>query len=493
MSESSLKARALHGSMWTLTGFAASRGLRLVSHLILAWLLTPQIFGLMALVKVFMQGLELFSDIGIGPSIIQNKRGHDPAFLNTAWTIQVIRGFGLWIVTCILAGPFAWWYAQSDPASLQLSSLLPVAAFATVIAGFKSTTLSTLNKELRLGKLTLLELATQAVSLTVMIGWALVHPTVWAMVAGGLVSTFFQMVVSHFLVPDHRVRLQWDTECVRELFKFGKWIFLSTAFTFLAINLDKIVLGKILSLSELGIYTIALVFAKAALDVAMRLGGSVMFPVYSKLQDQPDRLMSVALRAREVVLWVGASVCICFGVGAPLFFETLWDPRYHAAGAIAQWTTIYIWARILLLTMERIPLALGNSRALFFSNIIQTCGILIAMIGYWLAGLPAFIVGLAVGPVASHIFLLFYVPVRKGEMLQQSARFTILAGLTGVLAVVCTLWLRAIATPFVWVLAVIFLALIPLMIAAWVSYRRIWVDYRHKKMLAAVEGGSATP
>lgn len=493
MSESSLKTRALHGSMWTLTGFAASRGLRLVSHLILAWLLTPQIFGLMALVKVFMQGLELFSDIGIAPSIIQNKRGHDPAFLNTAWTIQVIRGFGLWIATCILTGPFAWWYAQSDPASLQLTVLLPVAAFATVIAGFKSTSLSTLNKELRLGRLTLLELATQAVSLTVMIGWALVHPTVWAMVAGGLASTLFNMVVSHFLVPDHRVRFQWDTECVRELFKFGKWIFFSTAFTFLALNLDKIVLGKILTLSELGLYTIALVFAKAALDVAMRLGGSVMFPVYSKLQDQPDRLMSVALRAREVVLWVGASVCICFGVGAPLFFETLWDPRYHEAGAIAQWTTIYIWARILLHSMDRIPLALGNSRALFFSNIIQTCGIIPAIAGYYWAGLPGFIVGLAAGPTASHLFLIYYLPNHLGKMLWQGARFTILAGLTGLAAVGCTFWLRDVSTPLVWVLAVIFFALVPLMLAALVSYRRIWVDNRHKKMLPAVAKRFDTP
>jgi O-antigen/teichoic acid export membrane protein len=131
-------------------------------------------------------------------------------------------------------------------------------------------------------------------------------------------------------------------------------------FHFLRPELDKLVLGKVLTLTELGLYSIALVFAKAALDVASRLGSAVMFPIYSKLQDEPERLMAVALRAREAVLWVGASVCICFAVGAPLFFETLWDPRYHAAGMIAQWTAIYIWARILLYTMERIPLALGT-------------------------------------------------------------------------------------------------------------------------------------
>jgi O-antigen/teichoic acid export membrane protein len=236
MSDNSLKALALRGSMWTISGFGFSSALRLFNHLILAWLLTPEIFGLMALVKVFMHGLEMFSDVGIGPSIVQNKRGYEPVFLNTAWTIQILRGFTLWIVTCIFATPFAWWYAQNDPAAWQLSYLLPVAAFSTVIHGFNSTALSTLNKDLRLGPITMIALAEQAVALSVMIGWALVHPTVWAMIAGGLAGAFCKMVLSHFLVPGYRVRPQWDRECSRELFKFGKWIFLSTAFTFFALN-----------------------------------------------------------------------------------------------------------------------------------------------------------------------------------------------------------------------------------------------------------------
>ncbi|PLX48500.1 MAG: polysaccharide biosynthesis protein [Desulfobulbaceae bacterium] len=492
MSEKSLKSKALMGSAWTLGAFGASRGLRLGSHLILAWLLTPAIFGLMALVKVFMQGLEMFSDVGIGPSIIQNKRGNDPIFLNTAWTIQIIRGFSLWIITCLLTYPFAWWYAQNDPAAWQLTALLPVAAFTTVIAGFNSTSLFTLNKKMKFGRITIIFLGTQVVSLAVMIGWALVHPTVWAMVAGGLAGALFKMIASHFLVPGGRVRLQWDQESSRELFTFGKWIFLSTAFTFLALNLDKLVLGKLLTLSELGLYGIALVFAKAALDVANRLGSSVMFPVYAEFQDQPDKLMSVALRAREVVLWVGTAVCICFAVGAPLFFETLWDPRYHRAGVLAQWIAIYMWTRILLDTMGRIPLALGNSRALFFSNMIQSAGIMAALAGYLLVGLPGFILGLAVGPVASHLFLTLHIPSRQGEMLRQSARFTSMAGLTAFALVGFTLWLRDMATTWIWLVAVLLCALLPLLVAARVAYHKVWPDGRRKNTIIVVPERSET-
>ncbi len=92
----SLRGLALRGSIWTLGGYGASQVLRLAGNLVLARLLFPEAFGLSALVGVFMVGLAMFSDVGIGPSVIRSHRGDDADFLNTAWTIQVIRGLVLW-------------------------------------------------------------------------------------------------------------------------------------------------------------------------------------------------------------------------------------------------------------------------------------------------------------------------------------------------------------------------------------------------------------
>ena len=60
-------------------------------------LLFPEAFGLMALIQTFMIGLAMFSDLGIGPAIIQSDRGEDPDFLNTAWVMQILRGICLWL------------------------------------------------------------------------------------------------------------------------------------------------------------------------------------------------------------------------------------------------------------------------------------------------------------------------------------------------------------------------------------------------------------
>ena len=103
----SLTARVMRSSALTVGGFAFSQGLRLASNLILTRLLFPEAFGLMALVSVFMMGLQQFSDVGVSPAILQSKRGDERDFLDTAWTIQVLRGAGLFLVGCGLAWPAA--------------------------------------------------------------------------------------------------------------------------------------------------------------------------------------------------------------------------------------------------------------------------------------------------------------------------------------------------------------------------------------------------
>ena len=109
-----MATRAIHGSLWTAARLAAEYGLRMISSLILTRLLVPEAFGLMALISVLMTGFAMFSDMGISSSVVQSKRGDDPTYLNTAWTLQVIRGFVLWIFAALFADSMAIVYAQPE-------------------------------------------------------------------------------------------------------------------------------------------------------------------------------------------------------------------------------------------------------------------------------------------------------------------------------------------------------------------------------------------
>ncbi len=106
-----LASKASTGAVWTIAGHGGEQIVRLASNLIVTRLLLAEYFGLMALVSVFLIGLQLFSDIGIGPALVQNKR-EDPGFVNTVWTIQVFRGLALCAIAFPLAPLFAEFYGE---------------------------------------------------------------------------------------------------------------------------------------------------------------------------------------------------------------------------------------------------------------------------------------------------------------------------------------------------------------------------------------------
>ena len=164
-SDSGLMARILRSGAWVVLGYGSSQLIRLASNLILARLLFPEAFGLMALISVVTIGLALFSDIGISPSIAQSKRGDDPDFLNTAWTLQVIRGAVLCVLTALLAAPMARFYDEP-----QLATYLPIAGLSLLIAGFNPTRIDTAQRHLLVGRLTALDLASQIIGVVLMVG-----------------------------------------------------------------------------------------------------------------------------------------------------------------------------------------------------------------------------------------------------------------------------------------------------------------------------------
>jgi O-antigen/teichoic acid export membrane protein len=144
----SLRARAASGTMVSVVGQAASQGLRLVSNLILSKLLFPEAFGLMALVNMLMLGLAAISDVGLQPAIIRHARGDEQRFLDTAWTIQVIRGVILWGIGSALAIPMADFYNEPE-----LVTIVPIATLSALLAGFTSTKIVTLTRHMRPGRL----------------------------------------------------------------------------------------------------------------------------------------------------------------------------------------------------------------------------------------------------------------------------------------------------------------------------------------------------
>ncbi|WP_366914919.1 oligosaccharide flippase family protein, partial [uncultured Lentibacter sp.] len=262
----SLTARVLRGAGLTVLGFGWSQILRLLSNLILTRLLFPEAFGLMALITVFLMALNMFSDVGVSPAIMQSRRGDERAFLDTAWTIQVVRGWLLWLVACVLAWPLALVYGLPE-----LVYMLPAAGFGQVIAGFNTTRYDEANRHLRLGRITALDMLSQLVGVLSAIVLAYWLQSVWALILSGLIGALAELLIYELCRPGLRNRFRWERAAARELIGFGKWIFLSTVAGFVITQAGKLMLGKYLPLDQFGVYNIGYFLASFPLLLGMVL------------------------------------------------------------------------------------------------------------------------------------------------------------------------------------------------------------------------------
>jgi O-antigen/teichoic acid export membrane protein len=354
-----LKNRAINSGLWVSVGYGFKQLLRLGSNLILTRLLFPEAFGLMAIVQTVIFGLIMMSDIGIQPSIVQNKSGSEPNFLNTAWTIQVIQGILIYLAILATTPFFTEFYLQP-----LLSQLLPVVGLGALIAGFQSTKLATANRDLNMSKVTLIDLVTFAISIIAMLLLAWLYKSIWSLVWGSLLGSFLKTLASHYLLPGERNHFTWDKTSVKALFGFGSWIFVSSALTFLADEGNKLVVAKFLDVRMLSFYTLAITMCMVFWQTIAQLASKILLPVYSEvLRDRPERINNVLTKTRLAMIVPGWTVALFFVFFGDQFMSLVYDHRYSESGIMLRILAMGSLAGIVEWSYSGILIAKGMVRA----------------------------------------------------------------------------------------------------------------------------------
>ena len=394
-----LASRALGGSILSVIGFGGGQAMRLASNLILTRILSPDDFGLMTLVTSFLIGLMMFSDMGLGPSIMQSRRGDDPDFLDTAWTIKVIRGVILLGAATLIAVPLAHFY--DAPA---FAHIFPVAAISLLVAGFNPTRIDTAARHLILGRLTAVELAAQAVNIaiTVLAAWLL--QSVWALAIGNVTGALVHLAMTHFLLPGHVNRFRFEPKARSELVAFGKWIFLSTICGFLLFQGDRIILGRVLTLEGLGIYNIGLFLGTVPMMVGGAIGGRLFIPMYR--QHPPGASVAdfrLLARVRAGVAVFLVLVAALLALAGPWLVGLLYDSRYAAAGGLLVVIALLQLPQILVISYGYAALAAGDTRGMFnMQAALSAIYVLLVGLGAWRMGLPGVLLGQALAHVLAY-------------------------------------------------------------------------------------------
>ncbi len=352
-----LRAKALRSSWLTLLNFGGEQALRLAANLVLTRLLFPEAFGIMALAMVVITGAGMFSDIGIRGSIVQDERGEDPAFLNTAWTIQILRGALLWLIITFLAAPMANFYDEP-----LLADILMVIAVIPFIDGFLSTRMASASRHLTIGRLTAISLGSQCVGIVIMIALAFWLQSVWALAIGSLASPSIRLLLSHVLLPGHRDRIGFEKDAFRRLFNFGKYIFVATVAGFFINQGDKAILGKFVALDTLAIYNIAYFLAAVPLLLGLKMNHSVIFPLYARRPpaESEDNRHKIN-RSRFMVTGVLLSTAFVLALIGNDLIVVMYDPRYEGAGPLMVLIAVAIMPQLITLSYANLPLSVGDS------------------------------------------------------------------------------------------------------------------------------------
>lgn len=397
---------AKRAASWVVIGTGASQLLRLAGNVGLARLLAPEMFGLMTLVNTVLRGLYLFSDIGIGPNIVQHKRGADPDFLRTAWSLQAVRGTVLWLILLALAHPIAAFYESSE-----LFPLLMVCGSCAFFAGLNSPSLFILQKRVKVGLLTGIDLGTQVIQLIVMIVWAFISPSVWSLAAGSVVAAILKAAMSHMIKEGPRMKLEWNWEIFSELRTFGQWIFFSTALTFLSSQTDRLMLGKMLDPALFGVYAIASNLAQVPEFVLKRLGSQVIFPVLSHNKELPRKQLNKKfLGARKKILLLLGPM-VAFGVVfGDIPIRILYTEEYQGAAWMFPLLITGMWLSILGVSSSQVPFAFGKASYIAAATGTRFITIVIALpvaIHFW--GLLGAVCVMALSEIPVYLVNLFAV------------------------------------------------------------------------------------
>lgn len=287
----------MRSSIWVGASNAIGSLLNIVRSIVLARLLSPEMFGLMGLAGIAIRMLETVTRPGVAQALIARQKAFEEAAA-TAFTMLMLRGF---LLAALLAIAAPW--AAAFYEARELEQILQVLAAVFVIGGLANIRTIAHQKELDFRTLTYLSLSTNVFGTLATIATAFWLRSVWALVIGQLVTTSLNALLSYVFVSG-RLRLAWDQEVVRELLAYGKFITGSSIVIFLATEMDSAVIGKVLGIEQLGFYALAFTIANIPTANLSKIAAGILMPAYSKLQADRPALQRAFLRTQAMVMLV---------------------------------------------------------------------------------------------------------------------------------------------------------------------------------------------
>lgn len=427
-----LTSSSVQAALWTILGFGSGKVIQLLSNIILTRILFPEAFGLMVIVNVVLIGLTMFSDIGLKPAIVQHPRGHEISFLNTAWTIQIIRGFILFFIACALAWPAAQLYNQPI-----LVGMICACATTTLIRGFNSIAMASAEREMALKHVTLIQISSQLVSVVITIGLAAAMQSVWSLVIGNILAAVLTCLLSHYFLTAHKHQMLWHNQSWQEMKAFGRWIMAGTFFTFIGGHGIKAIEAGLVDLQTVAFLQIATTMALSIREVVSALQSQVLFPKLSRIERETPALFKQTLHGfTSKLLFVPLLGYGLLSLLAGPIISLLYDERYLVSH---QYLALYAVAGLMAVITsmyENALLAKGRSQDSFYITLtnasLQVIGV---FMGFYLAGVIGMVCGSIFAGIGAYALAAYLAAKRHIWIIKVDALYVLCAIIISVISI----------------------------------------------------------
>jgi PST family polysaccharide transporter len=356
---STLKAQVSSGLFWSAGARIVQQFIQFGFSIVLARLLSPGDYGLMAMVLVFTGFAAMLADGGFSSALVQ-KTDLGETHVHTVFWLTVFSGVTLTTITYLIAPWLASFY--DAPA---LKPIFRVVALNFTIASFGNVPFALLQKRMQFKAIA--HVGTWSMLASGIIGMilALLGASVWCLVAqtlsASLLTALFRWIASKWLP-----RLVFSMAALKDLWHYASHLYGFNLINYWARNADNFVVGKYFGAPALGVYSRAYMLMLLPITQVNSVISQVVFPAFASIQNDKPRVKSIYLRAMGIVALITFPIMFGLVVTAQPFIDTVYGPKWRAVAPILQILALVGAMQALINSTGWLFLSQGRTNVMFF-------------------------------------------------------------------------------------------------------------------------------
>jgi lipopolysaccharide exporter len=361
------------GAAWMIGFRLLDRTVGLASMLVLARVLTPADFGLVAMATAMIAFVELFGWLGLDVALIQ-RPGATREHFDSAWTMNVLIGASVALVLLSSAWPLAWFYG--DP---RLIALVAFLCLGPLIQGCENIGVVAFRKELSFDREFRFLLSKRLLSVAITVSLALWLQSYWALAIGMVSGRLAGVAISYAL---HPFRPRWSLSRAGDLLHFSLWLIAQNVCVFFKDRGPDFIIGKLGGAHALGMWSLANELSNlVGTELIMPMNRAAL-PTYSRLAEDRAALAAAYLAAAGLVAVLVMPLVVGLAAVAPLAVAVLLGPQWHEVGPLISLLAFHGLTDVFLRTAAAAVLASGRPVVYVKIYALQVCVLL--PLSFWM-------------------------------------------------------------------------------------------------------------